>query len=236
MAFDLDQATESFAQDVQDLLDQVLRRPEPEDAEKQRLKVLPLGKRRVIRPGTEDTPAGIPVYSEDKHVANLELIFHCEPDQENTFLAVRKSMFQLASTQEGTPLLRLDYVHGAHSIPAAHWNIHAERGATSVLLARCNPRHEGRLSQIHLPVGGVRHRPCLEDFLEMTIAEFNIDKLPQWKDAVRTGRERWRTLQTRAIVRDSPEVAAEVLRRMGYEVTTPHSGPPPQNLEILQAR
>lgn len=67
---------------------------------------------------------------------------------------------------------------------------------------------------MHLPVGGTRSRPCLEDFLEMVIREFRVDAHPGWEERLREGREQWRTLQTRAVVRDSPDAAAEVLRRV----------------------
>ncbi|MCP2255749.1 hypothetical protein LY13_004531 [Prauserella aidingensis] len=132
-------------------------------------------------------------------------------------------------------MLRLDYLHVAHSTPVAHWTVHAERGATSVLLARCNPRHEGLLSQVHIPVGGPRYRPCLEDFLERLVVEFNIDARPGWENAVENGRQTWRETQTRAVVRDSPEIAAEVLRRQGYTVTAA-ADPPAQNRSMLRAR
>lgn len=73
---------------------------------------------------------------QSRHVANLRLSYQCAPDQAHTYLAVRQSTFEVKSAEGGTPLLRLDYDHAAHSVPAAHWNMHAERGAASVLLAR----------------------------------------------------------------------------------------------------
>ncbi|PRX44303.1 hypothetical protein B0I33_112181 [Prauserella shujinwangii] len=236
MTFDLDNAATGFAQEIQDRLDAVLPPSPSADPRLRQLNVLVQGDFRVIRPGTRDKPGGIPLLHNGEHVADLWLTYHCAPDRSRMFLATRKSTFQLSSRQEGTPLLRVDYVHDAHSIPAAHWNVHAERGATSVLLARCNPQHEGLLSRVHLPVGGTRHRPCLEDFLEMLIVEFRIDTLPKWEQEIHAGRERWRTFQTRAIVRDSPREAADVLRRLGYTVTEPAGGPPDRNLEMLRCR
>ncbi len=133
------------------------------------------------------------------------------------------------------PLLRLDFDEKAHTVPASHWNVHGESGATSALLARSNVDHEGRLSKIHLPVGGVRYRPCLEDFIEMLICEFQFDTCDGWRHALYDGREQWRSFQTRAIVRDMPDAAADVLRRIGYGVAAP-AIPPQRNRDMLRAR
>jgi hypothetical protein len=39
--------------------------------------------------------------------------------------------------------VRLDYDRDAHTVPAAHWNVYAERGAVSNLLGKTNPDHPG---------------------------------------------------------------------------------------------
>lgn len=130
----------------------------------------------------------------------------------------------MASCQKEDPFFRLDYQHDATNVPGAHWNVHAERGAVSAMLARANPNHSGRLSKIHFPVGGIRHRPCLEDVLELLLNEFRIDAQPNAKEAICAGRHRWRTIQTKVIVRDAPELAAGVLRTLGYKIDPPASG------------
>jgi hypothetical protein len=235
VTFDLDESTTAFAQEIQDLLLAVLPAPDG-DYEQLRITVIRQEDWRSIRPGTAEKPVRIPLLHNGAHVANLGIYYRCVPDQSRSYLAVRRSQFEVHSLQEGTPLLRFDYAYDAHSVPAAHWNVHAERGATSVLLTRCNPKHQGLLSKVHLPVGGTRYRPCLEDFLEMLIVEFNIDTRPGWKKAVQAGRERWRTYQTKAIVRDSPAVAADVLRQLGYRVEEPSDGEPQPKVGMLHGR
>ncbi len=89
---------------------------------------------------------------------------------------------------------------------------------------------------MHIPVGGTRYRPCLEDFLEMLLREFNFDACPGWEAAVRSGRRRWRLLQTRAVVRDSPDTAAAVLGSLGYTVVPPPEGPRAPNEAALYER
>ncbi|BCB86343.1 hypothetical protein Psuf_036560 [Phytohabitans suffuscus] len=51
---------------------------------------------------------------------------------------------------------------------------------------------------------------------------------------MKEGREQWRRLQVRAAVRDAPEVAAEVLRHLGYDVA-PRTPAPADNVERLHA-
>jgi hypothetical protein len=234
--FDLDRETRTFGQTIQDLLDAVLPTKAGDDPEQRRLNVIRQVPWFVVRPGTEEKPGKIKLLHNGEHVADLSLNYRCLADQSGSFLAVRKSSFQLTSRQDGPPLLRIDFDHNAHTVPTAHWNVHAERGATSALLARCNRKHVGLLSKIHLPVGGPRYRPCLEDFLEMLIKEFNFDSQTGWCDAIREGRETWRTFQARVVVRDSPEAAADVLRQLSYQVEAPADGAPEPNTDVLRAR
>lgn len=236
MSSDLDRASTEFAQDIQDLLETTLPSRDTADTELRRLTVLQHREWRVIRPGTAARPGSVELLHEGKHIADLGFSFRCALDQTGKYLAVRKSTFQLTSVQEGAPLLRLDFDHKAHSVPTAHWNVHAERGATSVLLARCNRKHDGLLSHVHLPVGGTRYRPCLEDFLQMLFVEFNIDRLSGWDTRLEAGRERWRRCQAKTTARDSPEDAAEALRNLGYQVTPPAEGNLPANTNALQGR
>jgi hypothetical protein len=236
VTLDLHAASTAFAQEIDDLLEGVLPRGTQDKPDQPRIRVLKQGERYVIRTGTEDQAGGIGLYSDGKHVGELHVSYHCAPDRADNFLAVRKSMFQLTSPQEGTPLLRLDFNQNANKVPAAHWNVHGERGATSVILARCNPKHSGLLSQVHLPVGGTRTRPCLEDFVDMLVTEFGIDYNNGWAKLIQDGRQKWRTFPTKSVVRDSPEAAASVLRHLGYTVTPPEGDAPEPNTDMLRCR
>jgi len=77
------------------------------------------------------------------------------------------------------------------------------------------------MSALHIPVGGARFRPCLEDVVQLLAEDFRFDMLPTWRAAVNPGREEWRRKQVRAAVRDWQEEAAETLRKLGYSVTAP---------------
>jgi hypothetical protein len=74
------------------------------------------------------------------------------------------------------------------------------------------------MSDLHFPVGGSRFRPSLEDVLDMLVRELGVDHEPGWRDALATGRERWRRMQIRAVVRDAPGEAIAVLEKLGYEI------------------
>jgi len=59
-----------------------------------------------------------------------------------------------------------------------------------------------RAGHPHLPVGGRRFRPSLEDVVEFAIAELNVDAKDGYAQRIEEGRERWRCLQVKAAIRD----------------------------------
>lgn len=113
--------------------------------------------------------------------------------------------------------------------PTAHVHFHGHRGALSNLLSQAGHDSPHDMSSLHLPLGGSRFRPCLEDFIQFLICECRFDAQPGWQKHVEAGRERWRCRQAAAVVRDVPEKAARVLRDLGYTVEAPD--PPPANGE-----
>lgn len=76
-----------------------------------------------------------------------------------------------------------------------------------------------RMSDLHFPVGGSRFRPCLEDILDMLVRELGVDHQPGWRDALADGRERWRRMQTAAVVRDAPGEAIDATARWPHKAT-----------------
>ena len=75
-----------------------------------------------------------------------------------------------------------------------------------------------RPADLHLPLGGPRFRPALEDVLEMLVVEFAIDCSQGWRASLREGRSLWRDTQLRAAVADNPEAAVEALIERGFKV------------------
>ncbi|WP_433871873.1 hypothetical protein [Saccharopolyspora sp. CA-218241] len=228
----------AFAQQVQDLLNATLPVLESAPEEDRAVSCLFVADTYyAVHPGATTNATPIPLLCDGEHVASLRVSYHCTSDTDGTFLAVKKSGFDLIARNKGdnkAPLLRLDYDRGAHSVPAAHWNVHAERGAVSHLLARTNPKHSGMLSKVHLPVGGARGRPCLEDFLQMLFDEFQFDRLNGAQQAIDAGRADWRRTQIATMVRDAPDIAVHALHELGYTILEPEAGPRAVNSTALR--
>jgi hypothetical protein len=76
----------------------------------------------------------------------------------------------------------------------------------------------------------------MDDGVDMLVTEFQIDHHRGWDKLIKDGRQRWRTFQARAVVRDNPEAAASVLTDLGYTVTAPEGSYPQLNLDMLRCR
>jgi hypothetical protein len=220
---DLQQQVEEFGRETAGLLSAALPAlPTPP------IEILRHEARYVIRP----TGKGLPLYVKGDELAKLELSVACQLDSVGRYLAVERSSFGLLATLDRTPVLRIDYRRDMHTAPAAHIQVHAHRGALSHLLSRAGHAFPHDMSALHIPVGGARFRPCLEDFIQFLIAECKFDSLPGWQHCVEAGRERWRRRQAAAVTRDMPEEAARVLRELGYKVEAPE--PPPDAQKALR--
>lgn len=203
-----------FAGQVSELLVGAL--PEAPEAE-----ALVHGDRVVVQTGEP-----VRLFIRGEPLATLKVHLYCRLDSRGQWLAIEESGFGVWATVDRTPILRYDYLRDPDgSIPGAHLQVHAHRGALSHLLSRSSHDRPHDMSALHMPVGGSRFRPCLEDVVEFLITELRVDACDGWRAAVEAGRERWRRTQLNAVVRDLPEVAAEQLRNLGYEVRSPDRPP-----------
>lgn len=159
----------------------------------------------------------------------LKVEYACCLDRQGEHLAVETSSIAVFAGEkpDREPLLRYEYVRDPQgTIPAAHIHVHAHRDAFTAAMVRsgkATTRGAERASstgvpsikEIHFPVGGHRFRPSLEDVLEILIDEFGIDSPVDFRQKLRAGRRDWRRIQTKAVVRDDPESAIEVLTALG---------------------
>jgi hypothetical protein len=224
----LDLAAEAghFGDELQELLDAVLPYQLGIDPSLRQVTVTASRLAFAVEIGTGGgrPAATVPLLSNGMKTAELFVQIRLVADSEDRYPAVAKSKFELRIDRH--PLLRLDFDRAMHTAPGCHWNVHAERGAVTMLLARNNPDHSGELSKLHLPVGGARMRPCLEDLLQLLVEEFQFDVEPGAREAIENGRVRWRRRQLAAMVRDDPEEAIRVLAdELGYNVIEPPAGP-----------
>ncbi len=224
MASSLEQMSERFASAIQDTLDGVL--PGGHSVISRRLPEVP--DRCVVQPaGTSTEARRVPLDVDRVHLADVSLRFFLTLDRSSAYLKTVRSEFALHSVLDRAPLLRLDYDAAMRSAPVSHWQVHAERGAISQLLARAHARDPRRvpsphaLSSLHLPVGGERFRPCLEDLLQFVVEECGVDHNDGWRAHVEAGRRLWRLRQLGSAVRDVPGEAARVLGDLGWTVQPP---------------
>jgi hypothetical protein len=234
VTFDLASAAGEFGEELQRLLDAVLPYEEGTDPELRQVTVTASRFAFAIEIGTAKAKEAktIPLLRHGRRVAELFVLIRLIADSADRYPAVDKSKFELRVDRQ--PLLRLDFDRTMHTAPGCHWNVHAERGAITNLLARNNPDHSGELCKLHLPVGGARMRPCLEDLLQLLIEEFRFDAMANARQAIEDGRIRWRHRQLAAMVRDDPEEAVRVLTELGYEVKPPTSGARSARLDRLR--
>lgn len=163
-----------------------------------------------------------------KRIGRLQFRYEMTLDHQHEYLKVVLSSFTIRAEADGTALIRLDYepinMQGTRA-PVSHWQIQAHHNALANWLTLAHAtqnrsgNQSGRVDKIHLPVGGERFRPCMEDLLQLLVTDLGVAAKSGHMRAIKEGRARWRELQLRSAVRDNPAIAAEVLADCGYDVT-----------------
>lgn len=226
----LDALAAAFADDLTDLTRGVLGEDTP------RFAVLNMGTRVRVSPiASDERELRIPVSINGEPVLSLRVRFFCCWDGSSTFLATDQSDIHLHYAGISDPLIRFEYVRDSKEPPGAHIQVHAHRDEMAYLLRLADAgrpkqglkrRKLPRLSEMHLPVGGHRMRPALEDVLLFMKREFAIETVQGWRSVIEGRLKDWREIQLMSSVRDAPEAAAEALRAMGYTVRPPVVGRP----------
>lgn len=152
-------------------------------------------------------------------IGMVQLDYALGTDRSGNHLAVHSSTFQLRDSRGKKPIVRVEYVRDAKRVPCSHIHLHAESGLFTQLLAATGHDSPAAVQSVHIPTGGDRFRPCVEDFVEFLISECRVAARDGWGDEVKHGREQWRSMQTAAAVRDRPDVAIRELERLGLTIT-----------------
>lgn len=233
---DLTKQVEAFAQELNDLVEGVLKDPtEPfavvvrQDAKESRVAV------------RQQPSEGIPICVESRCLLRLQVEFDVRWDSAERYLAIHRSTISVLLEGVTEPLYRYDFSANADGkIPAAHLNVHGHRDEMVHAMVMAARRLRGksrdvsldkgkvtRLSSFHFPLGGHRFRPALEDVLEGLVREFGADVRTDWQAVIHKGRSAWRERQLKAAVRDDPGAVAAMMKELGYTVAPPAGGVPP---------
>lgn len=201
------ETAQEFAAEVSDLLDRTVVDDPPIGAQV-------AGDRVVVGAFDDDgNTVDIPLTINLEHRLDLRVSFRCTFDFTGSFLAIEQSEFALIVPAVRHPVVRFDYVR-ERAWASAHVQLHAESSAIGFLRA-----HAGKTAEtwrLHLPVGGRRFRPALEDVIEFAVAEFDVDRKDGCAQRIEEGRMRWRRLQVKAairdVIKDDPTTGPEDLR------------------------
>ncbi len=152
----------------------------------------------------------------------LRASYRVSLDDEAEHLAIQSSVFGLCVNRAtGFCPLRIEYDRHKTNKPASHLQIPGDSAGLAYASGILG-RELRRLQQLHLPTGGRRFRPSLEDLIEFLAQEDLLPSVqPDWQTALADGRGDWEVRQARATVRRAPEHAAEQLRSMGWTVVEP---------------
>ena len=145
-------------------------------------------------------------------------------EQDEAFLTVKKSSYRL-QTSKTDSVVSYDYVRNpSNHYPEAHLQIRGECSSLGELAKRGS--EDRGSAKLHLPVGGRRFRPCLEDIIEFCVVEGLV--LPHnrdWREVVNATREKFYRRQLKAAVRQHPEDAIAALEMLGFSVIEPEDEP-----------
>lgn len=208
--------TKRFADQLQGMLNQTVCDNARVDG-----RIYPDGHQSVVGTNLEDftsnpvrlrTAASTPLW--------LDVVAYLMLDQaEGAFLTVRSSVCALLVGDDEQEVLHYDYEREKEQYAEAHLQIQARHTRFDQFLAELGRKEVDALAKIHLPVGGRRFRPALEDLLECLIQERIVEPRPGWKSVLDESRQKYRDRQIAAAIRRQPEIAIGELRRLGYGVT-----------------
>lgn len=207
---------EAFASEVAELLQSTVTDDAPVRAHQRENRI-------VVAALDEDGGAILfPLEIAGQPVACLRVEYECVWDVQQKYLAIEESRFALLGRVIAEPILRFEYVRDeTRPGRAAHVHAHGECTQLGPLLAAAGVVTKANLQRLHLPVGGKRFRPCLEDVIEFLVDDLKVDAKPGWQGHVAAGRARWNALQLAAAMRKYENESVDVLRRFGYTVIPP---------------
>ncbi len=174
---------------------------------------------------TQASPDPIPLaISNNKPLVYLYLIHSYELDPEERYLTMSASTMSLYTSPEMEDhqlVVGIDYSRNpANQYPGSHLHVAGRRDDLDAIYLG-DKRKTRSLRDLHLPVGGKRFRPTLEDLIEFVVTEEMVTPRPEWRAVVDEHRARWTQIQVKAAVRRHQDDAAEALKEAGWQVLPP---------------
>jgi hypothetical protein len=194
-----------FAAEIAELLDRTVTSSAPVAARVRGHSVV------VAAYNEYDDLTAVPLKINGEHRLDLRIEYWCRWGFTAQFLRVQESNFALMVAGLGEPLVRFEYVYERPVAPA-HIQVHGESSALGYLLSWKSLTRPPKLQELHLPVGGRRFRPCLEDVVEFAIGDLGLDAQDDWQQRIEEGRRGWRKIQLAAAMRDLIRDAPEEMR------------------------
>ncbi|GAA4251434.1 hypothetical protein GCM10022255_044060 [Dactylosporangium darangshiense] len=142
-------------------------------------------------------------------------------EDEAGYLTIQKSTWSvLSGPGKHDVILHYDYERGKEGYPEAHLQLFCEQPDLQAYLEAVG-RKRSRMQHLHLPVGGRRFRPALEDLIEFLIDERLVEAKPNSKQTLERSRAAYQDIQLLAAVRRRPDKAAQGLLDLGYKLEEP---------------
>ncbi len=140
---------------------------------------------------------------------------------EGRFLTMEASYCGVKFGDGSDPLFHYDFERDKERYTEAHIQVCASHPTFESFLTELGRKGVSGLSKIHLPVGGRRFRPALEDVLECLIIEGLVEAQDGWERLIDKTRRAYRQRQIAAVVRRNIGTAQAELERLGYKIIPP---------------
>jgi hypothetical protein len=214
----LAQQTRQFADNLQDLLGQTVC-----DFAKVDGRILPGGSQAIVGTNLQELASRpIRLRSRADMPLWIDVFAYLMLDEdENRFLTVRSSVCALSVGDPASLVLHYDFERNKAQYTEAHLQVYGRHSTLERFLSQLGRKEVDALAKMHLPVGGRRFRPALEDLLECLIDEGLADAKSGWRDALNESRRLYRLKQISASVRRHPGTAIRELERLGYVIGHP---------------
>lgn len=142
-------------------------------------------------------------------------------DSEERYLTMTSSTMSAYTSVEMNDsqlIVGIDYTRSPkNKYPGSHLHVGGERNDLDDIYH--GKRKSRKLRDLHLPVGGKRFRPILEDLIEFLIIEEFVEPHTNWQTTLNEHRKRWERIQLKAAVRRNQSDAAAALKEAGWCVS-----------------